>query len=67
MKPLRSPCILAAYFAYYYKLNKMFKLIHHRVSTVDTEQNQLFIKIAVQVKASLKYLIPSLGSLITNH
>ena len=57
---------LVAYFVYYYKLNKLLTIVRHMPNT-DTEQNQLFLKIAimmgVQLWASPKWLTPSLGTL----
>ena len=44
--------ILAAYFVYYYKLNKMLKMDRH-IPNTDTQQNRLFLKIAIMMGASL--------------
>ena len=53
--------LLVVYFVYYYKLNKMLKMVHHMVST-DTQQNKLFLKIAIMMGASLGISQISLAS-----
>ena len=44
--------LLVTYFVYYYKLNKMLKMVRHMANT-DTQQNRLFLKIAIMMGASL--------------
>ena len=44
--------LLVAYFVYYYKFNKMIVIVHNMPNT-DTQQNRLFLKIAIMMGASL--------------
>ena len=53
--------LLAAYFVYYYKLKKMFKIVRHMPNT-DTQQNRLLLKIAIMMGANLGISQISLAS-----
>ena len=44
--------LLVAYFVYYYKLNKMLTIVRHMANT-DTDQDRLFLKIAIMMGSSL--------------
>ena len=43
---------LVAYFVYHYKLNKLLTIVRHMPNT-DKQQNQLFLKIAIMMSATL--------------
>ena len=44
--------LIITYFAYYYKLNKMLRMVRSLANT-DTQQNQLFLKIGITIGATV--------------
>ena len=45
--------LLVLYFVYYYKLNKMLQLVRTLPVNVDHQQNQLFLKVAITMAATI--------------
>ena len=45
--------LLVVYFVYYYKLNKMLKMVHNMVANTDQQHNRWFFKIAITMGATI--------------
>ena len=45
--------LLVIYFVYYYKLNRMLKMVHDMVANGNQQQNRLFLKIAITMGVTI--------------
>ena len=49
--------LLVVYFTYYYKLNKMLKMVRILAASVDHPQNRLFFKLAVTIAVTMAAIV----------